>query len=119
MLRGLDPTLAATGPFLQQLNPILRFLELNQVKASDFFAIGPAALGGIRSTPAKQQEQRPRAAAERAAGSAGWGAERRLSRWSWPCGRRTAAMRTMGSEAVEASSLEGVGSGVGRDRMNK
>jgi virulence factor Mce-like protein len=51
VLTGLDPTLAATGPFLQQLNPLLRFLEFNQVKVSDFLAIGPSALAGIRSTP--------------------------------------------------------------------
>jgi virulence factor Mce-like protein len=50
VLRGLDPTLASTGPFLQQLNPILQYLELNQTKIADFFAIGPATLGGIRST---------------------------------------------------------------------
>lgn len=50
ILRGLDPTLAATGPFLQQLNPLLRFLELNQAKVTDFINIGPAAIGGIRST---------------------------------------------------------------------
>jgi virulence factor Mce-like protein len=50
VLRGLDPTLAATGPFLQQLNPLLRYLEYNQAKISDFFNIGPAAIGGIRST---------------------------------------------------------------------
>jgi phospholipid/cholesterol/gamma-HCH transport system substrate-binding protein len=50
VLRGLDPTLASTGPFLQQLNPVLRFLELNQAKLTDFLGIGPSALGGIRST---------------------------------------------------------------------
>ena len=50
ILRGLDPTLEATGPFLQQLNPLLRFLELNQAKVTDFLNIGPAAIGGIRST---------------------------------------------------------------------
>lgn len=49
-LRGLDPALKTTGPFLQQLNPILSFLELNQVKISDFLDIPPATLGGIRST---------------------------------------------------------------------
>ncbi len=52
ILRGLDPTLASTGPFLQQLNPMLRYLEYNQAKLSDFFAIGPVALAGIRSAPA-------------------------------------------------------------------
>jgi len=51
ILRGLDPTLAATGPFLAQLNPLLRFLEFNQAKVTDFLNIGPAALGGKRSTP--------------------------------------------------------------------
>jgi phospholipid/cholesterol/gamma-HCH transport system substrate-binding protein len=50
VLRGLDPTLASTGPFLQQLNPVLQFLELNQTKIADFFAIGPSTLGGIRAT---------------------------------------------------------------------
>ena len=49
MLRGLDPTLASTGPFLQQLNPILQFLELNQTKVSDFLNIGPSALAGKRT----------------------------------------------------------------------
>jgi ABC-type transporter Mla subunit MlaD len=48
-LRGLDPTLAAAGPFLQQLNPVLRFLEYNQVKVSDFLNIGPSALAGVRT----------------------------------------------------------------------
>ncbi len=52
ILRGLDPTLAATGPFLAQLNPLLRFLELNQAKVTDFLNIGPAAVGGIRTAPA-------------------------------------------------------------------
>ncbi len=50
VLRGLDPTLEATGPFLQQLNPLLRYLEFNQTKVSDFFNIGPVALGGLRGT---------------------------------------------------------------------
>jgi len=50
ILRGLDPTLASAGPFLQQLNPLLQYVEFNQTKLSDFFAIGPSALGGIRST---------------------------------------------------------------------
>lgn len=50
ILGGLDPTLEATGPFLQQLNPLLRFLELNQAKVTDFINIGPAAIGGIRAT---------------------------------------------------------------------
>ncbi|CAN5124060.1 hypothetical protein BH20ACT16_BH20ACT16_11460 [soil metagenome] len=51
ILRGLDPTLAATGPFLQQLNPILRYLELNQAKVTSFLNIGPGALAGKRTPP--------------------------------------------------------------------
>ncbi|MDX6688553.1 MAG: phospholipid/cholesterol/gamma-HCH transport system substrate-binding protein [Solirubrobacteraceae bacterium] len=50
VLHGLDPTLRDTGPFLQQLNPLLRFLELNQPKIGNFFDIGGAAIGGIRAT---------------------------------------------------------------------
>jgi virulence factor Mce-like protein len=44
VLRGLDPTLASTGPFLEQINPILRYLELNQATVSDFLNIGASAL---------------------------------------------------------------------------
>jgi ABC-type transporter Mla subunit MlaD len=51
VLHGLDPTLAAAGPFLQQVNPLLRYLEYNQVKVSDFLDIAPSTLGGIRATP--------------------------------------------------------------------
>jgi len=50
VIHGLDPTLRDTGPFLQQLNPLLRYIEFNQTKVSDFFNIGPVALGGLRST---------------------------------------------------------------------
>ena len=45
VLRGLDPTLRSTGPFLQQLNPILEFLELYQPTVSDFISVGGSALG--------------------------------------------------------------------------
>jgi virulence factor Mce-like protein len=44
VLRGLDPTFASLGPFLQQLNPMLAYLELNQSVVSDFLNIGPSAL---------------------------------------------------------------------------
>ena len=44
VLRGLDPTLASMGPFLEQLNPILEFLEINQALVSDFISIGQTAL---------------------------------------------------------------------------
>ncbi|MEA2190914.1 MAG: phospholipid/cholesterol/gamma-HCH transport system substrate-binding protein [Solirubrobacteraceae bacterium] len=49
-LRGLDPTLASAGPFLRQLNPIVQFLQLNQVKLADFMDVPPSVLGGIRAT---------------------------------------------------------------------
>ena len=49
-LRGLDPALASAGPFLRQVNPLLRFLELNQVRIADFMSTPPSTLGGIRAT---------------------------------------------------------------------
>ena len=50
VLRGLDPTLASVGPFLQQLNPVLEFLEAYQATVANFITIGAAATAGIRST---------------------------------------------------------------------
>jgi virulence factor Mce-like protein len=50
VLRALEPTFAATGPFLAQLNPLLQWLEINNGKVSDFLGAGPAALAGKRST---------------------------------------------------------------------
>ncbi len=44
VLREIDPTLASTGPFLQQLNPILEYLETQQPTVSDFLGVPPAAL---------------------------------------------------------------------------
>ena len=44
VLHGLDPTLGSLGPFLQQLNPMLAYLEMNQSVISDFLNIGPSAL---------------------------------------------------------------------------
>jgi phospholipid/cholesterol/gamma-HCH transport system substrate-binding protein len=44
VLRGAEPLLAATGPFLGQLNPILQFLEHSQSQVTDFISIGAAAL---------------------------------------------------------------------------
>ena len=52
VLRGLDPTLASFTPFLDQLTPILQYLELHQPTVSDFLNQGPAALGGKRPAPA-------------------------------------------------------------------
>lgn len=45
VLRALDPTLAAAGPFLSQINPILRYLEANQPTISDFIGVGPSVVG--------------------------------------------------------------------------
>lgn len=45
VLTGLDPTLATTGPFLQQLNPILEYLETQQAQLSDFLSVPPSAFG--------------------------------------------------------------------------
>jgi virulence factor Mce-like protein len=50
VLGALEPTLAATGNFLAQLNPILQWLETNNGKVSDFLGIGPSALAGKRAT---------------------------------------------------------------------
>jgi phospholipid/cholesterol/gamma-HCH transport system substrate-binding protein len=44
VLRGLDPTLASMGPFLEQLNPILEYLEVQQNQVTDFLSIGQTAL---------------------------------------------------------------------------
>jgi phospholipid/cholesterol/gamma-HCH transport system substrate-binding protein len=52
VLRGLDPTLAAVGPFLQELNPMLAYLELNQPTISDFLNTGASALNmKVDTTP--------------------------------------------------------------------
>ena len=44
VLRGLKPTLAELTPFLQQINPILQYLEASQFQVSDFITNGAAAL---------------------------------------------------------------------------
>jgi hypothetical protein len=44
VIRGLKPTLAELTPFLQQVNPILQYLELSQSQVSDFITNGAAAL---------------------------------------------------------------------------
>jgi virulence factor Mce-like protein len=51
-LRGLDPALASTGTLLRQVNPLLRFLELNQAKLGDFLTTPGSVTAGIRSTVA-------------------------------------------------------------------
>jgi virulence factor Mce-like protein len=49
VLRGLDPALARVGPFLQQLNPILQYVELNQAQLGNFINVGGGAIGGKRA----------------------------------------------------------------------
>jgi phospholipid/cholesterol/gamma-HCH transport system substrate-binding protein len=44
IIRGLEPTLAELTPFLQQVNPILQYLEASQFQVSDFVTNGAAAL---------------------------------------------------------------------------
>jgi phospholipid/cholesterol/gamma-HCH transport system substrate-binding protein len=40
VLKGLDPLLVQLGPFLEQLNPILRWIEYNQPITSNFISAG-------------------------------------------------------------------------------
>jgi hypothetical protein len=51
VLRGLKPTLAELTPFLQQINPILQYLELSQFQVSDFLTNGAAALADTTASP--------------------------------------------------------------------
>ena len=51
ILNGAEPLLAAVGPFLEELNPILAWLALNQQQVSDFLSIGPSALANREPTP--------------------------------------------------------------------
>jgi virulence factor Mce-like protein len=44
VLRGATPLLGALGPFLEQLNPILSWLELHQQLVSDFISNGAAGI---------------------------------------------------------------------------
>ncbi len=51
VLRGLKPTLAELTPFLQQINPILQYLEASQFQVSDFITNGAAALADTTASP--------------------------------------------------------------------
>jgi phospholipid/cholesterol/gamma-HCH transport system substrate-binding protein len=51
VIRGLKPTLAELTPFLQQVNPILQYLELSQFQVSDFLSNGAAALADTEPSP--------------------------------------------------------------------
>jgi phospholipid/cholesterol/gamma-HCH transport system substrate-binding protein len=50
ILTGADPLLAATGSFLEQLNPILHWLSLHQQLVSDFISQGGAALAATTTS---------------------------------------------------------------------
>ncbi|MGI8579050.1 MAG: MlaD family protein [Solirubrobacteraceae bacterium] len=47
ILRGAKPTLGSLGPFLEQLNPILFYLEENQHRVSDFISEGATGLAAL------------------------------------------------------------------------
>jgi phospholipid/cholesterol/gamma-HCH transport system substrate-binding protein len=49
-LTGAGPTLAATGTFLEQLNPILGWLSLHQQLISDFITQGGSAMAATTSS---------------------------------------------------------------------
>jgi len=49
VLRGANPLLAQLGPFLQELNPILSYLEYNQALFTNFFSAG---ISGVADTEA-------------------------------------------------------------------
>ncbi len=51
VIRGLKPTLAELTPFLQQVNPILQYLEMSQFQVSDFITNGAAALSDTEVSP--------------------------------------------------------------------
>lgn len=50
ILTGADPLLAATGSFLEQLNPILSWLSLHQQLVSDFISNGGAAMAATTTS---------------------------------------------------------------------
>ena len=51
VLLGARPLLNALGPFLEQLNPIFKWLSLHQQLISDFIFNGGAALSALTSSP--------------------------------------------------------------------
>jgi phospholipid/cholesterol/gamma-HCH transport system substrate-binding protein len=51
VLNGATPLLASTGPFLEQLNPILTWLSTHQQLTSDFISNGAAGLAGKTASP--------------------------------------------------------------------
>jgi virulence factor Mce-like protein len=55
-LRAFDPALSELGRFLEQLNPVLQYLEQDQATVADFLGMPPAALGARVDAPAGQSE---------------------------------------------------------------
>jgi hypothetical protein len=50
LLTGASPLLGALDPFLEQLNPILQFLELYSHQNADFISNGAAGLAAVMQT---------------------------------------------------------------------
>jgi virulence factor Mce-like protein len=50
VINGATPTLGALGPFLEQLNPILHWLELHQQLTTDFISQGAGGISGLINT---------------------------------------------------------------------
>ena len=50
VLHGTEPLLAALGPFLEQLNPILDWLSLHQQLISDFISVGAVGVAAKTTT---------------------------------------------------------------------
>ena len=50
VINGAQPLLAATGPFLEELNPILNWLSLHQQLISDFISQGASGISAKIST---------------------------------------------------------------------
>src|SRR6202161_2806629 len=50
VLNGAQPLLASVGPFLEQLNPILSWLEQHQQLTSDFISNGAAGIAAKTTT---------------------------------------------------------------------
>jgi len=51
VLRRLRPVLGELGPFLDELNPTLRWLQVNQAAVTDFISAGITALGATDPQP--------------------------------------------------------------------
>jgi phospholipid/cholesterol/gamma-HCH transport system substrate-binding protein len=54
LLNGTTPLLASLDPFLEQLNPILQFIELYQAQTAQFLGNPPSGLAAIYPTSGKE-----------------------------------------------------------------